>query len=174
MFCSAGQDSVAVYHSLCDSHAADSVACGESVRVLSRSADMLQVTAPPHGFPRYIAASAVSQQAGKLVPFDDDSGVPDKGAPDCAHQPERNVTPPRAIYTPEPGYTPSAKLADFVRCRDLTCRAPGCDRPAFQCDVDHTIPYAKGGATHPSNLKCLCRLQDGPMIFCRVGRRVRR
>ncbi|HYB81473.1 MAG TPA: HNH endonuclease signature motif containing protein, partial [Mycobacterium sp.] len=58
----------------------------------------------------------------------------------------------------EPQYTPSATLAEFVRCRDLTCRAPGCDRPAFQCDVDHTIPYAEGGATHPSNLKCLCRL----------------
>ncbi len=58
----------------------------------------------------------------------------------------------------EPHYEPSAKLADFVRCRDLTCRAPGCDRPATQCDVDHTIPYAQGGATHPSNLKCLCRL----------------
>ena len=24
--------------------------------------------------------------------------------------------------------------------------------------MDHTIPYADGGATHPSNLKCLCRL----------------
>ena len=59
---------------------------------------------------------------------------------------------------PERGYTPSAKLADFVRCRDLTCRAPGCDRPAVGCDIDHTIPYAKGGVTHPSNLKCLCRL----------------
>jgi hypothetical protein len=58
---------------------------------------------------------------------------------------------------PEPGYTPSAKLAEFVRCRDLTCRAPGCDRPATHCDVDHTIPYADGGATHASNLKCLCR-----------------
>ena len=58
----------------------------------------------------------------------------------------------------EPHYAPSAKLADFVRCRDLTCRAPGCDRPASACDVDHTIPYADGGATHPSNLKCLCRL----------------
>ncbi len=58
----------------------------------------------------------------------------------------------------ESGYTPSGTLADFVRCRDLTCRAPGCDRPAAQCDVDHTIPYAQGGATHASNLKCLCRL----------------
>ncbi len=28
------------------------------------------------------------------------------------------------IDAPEPGYVPSAQLADFVRCRDLTCRAP--------------------------------------------------
>lgn len=57
----------------------------------------------------------------------------------------------------EQRYTPSAKLAEFVRCRDLTCRAPGCDQPAVYCDIDHTIPYADGGPTHPSNLKCLCR-----------------
>ncbi len=58
---------------------------------------------------------------------------------------------------PEPGYVPSAALADFVRCRDLTCRWPGCDRPAVHCDLDHTIPYAMGGPTHASNLKCYCR-----------------
>lgn len=57
----------------------------------------------------------------------------------------------------EPRYTPSAKLADYVRCRDLTCRAPACDEPAIRCDIDHTVPYADGGATHPSNLKSLCR-----------------
>jgi len=58
---------------------------------------------------------------------------------------------------PEPGYVPSKMLADFVRCRDLTCRWPGCDRPAFDCDLDHTIPYADGGSTHAANLKCFCR-----------------
>jgi hypothetical protein len=58
---------------------------------------------------------------------------------------------------PEPRYTPSQALADFVRCRDLTCRWPGCDRPARDCDLDHTIPYAQGGPTHASNLKCYCR-----------------
>jgi hypothetical protein len=58
---------------------------------------------------------------------------------------------------PEPGYVPSKALADFVRCRDLTCRWPGCDQPAANCDVDHTIPYADGGRTHASNLKCYCR-----------------
>jgi hypothetical protein len=58
---------------------------------------------------------------------------------------------------PEPGYVPSKALADFVRCRDLTCRWPGCDRPATACDLDHTIPFAEGGLTHASNLKCYCR-----------------
>src|SRR6185312_1140818 len=29
-----------------------------------------------------------------------------------------------ADASPEPGYTPSKRLADFVRCRDLTCRWP--------------------------------------------------
>jgi hypothetical protein len=58
---------------------------------------------------------------------------------------------------PEAGYTPSQALADFVRCRDLTCRFPGCDQPATRCDLDHTIPYADGGPTQASNLKTLCR-----------------
>jgi hypothetical protein len=60
---------------------------------------------------------------------------------------------------PERGYTPSPALADFVCCRDLTCRFPGCDRPALDCDMNHTIPHAAGGATHASNLNCLCRQQ---------------
>ena len=59
---------------------------------------------------------------------------------------------------PEKGYVPSAGLAAFVRCRDLTCRWPGCDAPATDCDLDHTIPYGRGGPTHAGNLKCLCRL----------------
>jgi hypothetical protein len=58
---------------------------------------------------------------------------------------------------PERGYTPSTRLTEFIQCRDLTCRAPGCDHPAMDCDIDHTIPYADGGLTHASNLKCLCR-----------------
>jgi len=57
---------------------------------------------------------------------------------------------------PEPRYRPSKKLADFVRCRDLTCRFPGCKVPATHTDVDHTIPWPYGPTT-ASNLKCLCR-----------------
>jgi Domain of unknown function (DUF222) len=59
-------------------------------------------------------------------------------------------------------YQPSAALERAIRCRDLTCRFPGCSRPATQCDIDHTIPFnhenpAAGGLTVACNLKCLCR-----------------
>lgn len=57
---------------------------------------------------------------------------------------------------PEPRYTPSPGLAWFVRCRDLTCRFPGCDVPATACDIDHTLAYP-AGPTQAANLKCLCR-----------------
>ncbi|MCV7131554.1 DUF222 domain-containing protein, partial [Mycobacterium hodleri] len=58
---------------------------------------------------------------------------------------------------PECGYVPSRGLADYVRCRDLTCRFPGCNAPATRGDLDHTIPHGRGGPTQASNLKCLCR-----------------
>ena len=57
---------------------------------------------------------------------------------------------------PEPGYRPSAALTEFLRWRDLTCRWPGCDKPAERCDVDHTVPWPCG-PTHPSANKHYCR-----------------
>ncbi|WP_099037818.1 HNH endonuclease signature motif containing protein [Mycobacterium neglectum] len=57
---------------------------------------------------------------------------------------------------PQPRYIPTAVLATFIRCRDMTCRFPGCDEPAQHCDLDHTIAYP-AGPTQASNLKCLCR-----------------
>ncbi|MBO0677831.1 DUF222 domain-containing protein [Mycolicibacterium sp. S2-37] len=58
---------------------------------------------------------------------------------------------------PDPNYAPSRTLARFVRCRDLTCRFPGCERPAMHTDLDHTVAHADGGPTAASNLACLCR-----------------
>lgn len=67
----------------------------------------------------------------------------------------RRVVHPRD-RPPEPRYIPSRALADFVRCRDMTCRFPGCAVPASACDLDHTIPHPSG-PTCASNLKALCR-----------------
>jgi len=55
-----------------------------------------------------------------------------------------------------PGYRPAATTQEFLRWRDLTCRWPGCDKPAERCDIDHTVPWP-AGPTHPSNLKHYCR-----------------
>jgi hypothetical protein len=49
--------------------------------------------------------------------------------------------------------------------RDMTCRAPGCDRPAVFGDIDHTVAYP-GGPTHPGNLKCYCRKHDAHKTVC--------
>ncbi len=54
------------------------------------------------------------------------------------------------------GYRPSTALSVFARLRDMTCRWPGCDRPAQCHRYRHTTPYP-GGPTHPSNNKCYCR-----------------
>ena len=53
----------------------------------------------------------------------------------------------------EDRYRPSVGLARFVRCRDMTCRFPGCTAAAEVCDIDHAVAYPVG-PTHPSKLRC--------------------
>ena len=60
------------------------------------------------------------------------------------------------VPPPDPGYRPTAATTEFVQWRDLTCRWPGCDKPAEYSDIDHTVPWPCG-PTHPSNNKCYCR-----------------
>ncbi|MHA7293291.1 HNH endonuclease, partial [Arthrobacter sp. HLT1-21] len=48
-------------------------------------------------------------------------------------------------------------LQDAVRVRDGTCRHPGCNRLAVFCELDHTIPWSRGGTTSYSNLAALCK-----------------
>jgi hypothetical protein len=75
------------------------------------------------------------------------------------------VAVPTNTTAPDPGYRPSAKNAEFIRWRDLTCRWPGCDRPVHRCDIDHTVPWPVG-PTHPSNNKPYCRTHHLIKTFC--------
>ncbi|HEU4361712.1 MAG TPA: DUF222 domain-containing protein, partial [Mycobacterium sp.] len=95
-----------------------------------------------------------SQTPGSLIGAD--ALIPAELIADLAGMVRLHPLHPPIATPPESGYAPSAKLADFIRCRDLTCRFPGCDEPAINCDIDHTTPHAEGGPTHASNLKCLC------------------
>jgi hypothetical protein len=59
---------------------------------------------------------------------------------------------------PDSGYRISTANREFVQARDLMCRFPGCDRPIYHADLDHTIAWGDdGGPTHASNLKGYCR-----------------
>jgi hypothetical protein len=59
---------------------------------------------------------------------------------------------------PDRGYRISTTNREFVQARDLMCRFPGCDRPIYHADLDHTIAWGDdGGPTHASNLKGYCR-----------------
>jgi hypothetical protein len=74
------------------------------------------------------------------------------------------LTVPTGV-APDPGYRPTAKNVEFIRWRDLTCRWPGCDRPAERSDIDHTVPWPHG-PTHPSNTKLYCRTHHLIKTFC--------
>ena len=53
-------------------------------------------------------------------------------------------------------YRPPTALDRHVRTRDVTCRFPGCQVPARECDLDHLIPFPQG-PTSAQNLHALCR-----------------
>lgn len=59
-------------------------------------------------------------------------------------------------------YVPTEQMRVFLRGRDGTCRFPGCDVAAVNCDIDHVRRYnhgdpSSGGPTDTRNLQCLCR-----------------
>jgi hypothetical protein len=56
-----------------------------------------------------------------------------------------------------PSYQPPPRLREFVTARDVTCRFPTCRQPVWRCDLDHSVPFDKGGRTCSCNLGGLCR-----------------
>ena len=53
-------------------------------------------------------------------------------------------------------YAVTGALRDFLVARDVTCRHPGCTRPAARCQVDHAVEWADGGSTDTANTGLLC------------------
>ena len=53
------------------------------------------------------------------------------------------------VIQAEQQYRPSIALQWFIRCRDMTCRFPGCDAPAEHCDIDQVYAILPGRPTLP-------------------------
>ena len=48
------------------------------------------------------------------------------------------------------------RLRDYLVARDRTCRFPGCNRRAENCQLDHATAWDDGVETNPANLGALC------------------
>jgi hypothetical protein len=55
------------------------------------------------------------------------------------------------------GHDPGVMLRHLAQIRHATCTAPGCRRPASQCDWEHNVPYESGGRTCMCNGSPKCR-----------------
>jgi hypothetical protein len=52
---------------------------------------------------------------------------------------------------------PTGRQRRHVEARDRNCVFPGCRMPARNCDLDHRIPWSRGGPTHRTYLAPVCR-----------------
>jgi hypothetical protein len=49
-------------------------------------------------------------------------------------------------------YRPTTAQREFLNLKFRTCSAPGCNRPADECDIDHTTDWQYNGLTNDDNL----------------------
>lgn len=66
------------------------------------------------------------------------------------------IDPARNTLTAVDRYRPSEEQRRFLVALDEHCRRPGCNRPALDCDIDHSRDWARGGRTELFNLANLC------------------
>ena len=52
-------------------------------------------------------------------------------------------------------------LRRAIEVRDRHCQhSSGCDVPADRCEIDHIVPYSRGGLTTQDNGRCQCRVHN--------------
>ncbi|MFT4200158.1 DUF222 domain-containing protein [Gordonia sp. (in: high G+C Gram-positive bacteria)] len=81
-----------------------------------------------------------------------------------------NKTVSLPTHLPSDPYRPSTALDTAVRARDGYCTAPGCDKPAWQADLDHIDEYdhtnpSIGGQTTADGLAVKCRMHHNLKTF---------
>ena len=71
---------------------------------------------------------------------------------------------------PADPYRPSTALDTVIRARGLYCDIPGCNQPAWRCDLDHTDEYdhenpERGGQTCREGMGPKCRFHHNMKTF---------
>jgi hypothetical protein len=121
------------------------------------------VTVPALAMLRHSAGSPSGQQAEQDLPILEGYGPIDIETATRLAGAARSWL--RVLTHPETGvslsvgrdkYKVPAPLRAFLQRRDVTCRKPGCNRPAVRCDLDHTQEWQNGGQTAHDNLAHLC------------------
>jgi hypothetical protein len=100
---------------------------------------------PARARPQEQIAVAALQAAATALNQALDQAAADTAAGGCAHRRQSEA------------YRPPPRLRDLITARDQTCRFPICRMPAGHGDLDHTIPWDRGGRTCPCNLGGGCR-----------------
>ena len=68
---------------------------------------------------------------------------------------------PSTVISVSSKRTFTGALRRAIQVRDRRCRhKSGCDVPAELCDIDHVVPYSRGGPTSQFNGRPLCRPQN--------------
>jgi hypothetical protein len=101
---------------------------------------------------------AVAHACANRPPGPDTSGDPAiRWATELRAKMQQFETAPCGHGRQTAAYRPPPSLVHLIRVRQRTCSFPGCRRPARRCDLDHVIPYDRGGRTCECNLHPLCR-----------------
>jgi hypothetical protein len=96
--------------------------------------------AGPEGLPRELLRAIDRAMTSACT-----AGLGSRAVGDCAHVGGTTA------------YRPSPRQREFVTARDLTCTFPTCRQPAWKADLDHTVPWHRGGPTCACNLGSRCR-----------------
>ncbi len=98
------------------------------------------------------------------------SNTGENGDESCSDDEKASAVVSLPTHLPSDPYRPSTALDTFIRARDGYCTTPGCDQPAWKCDIDHIAEYdhddpSQGGHTSPDELGAKCRMHHNFKTF---------
>ncbi|WP_164478168.1 HNH endonuclease signature motif containing protein [Microbacterium sp. ABRD28] len=147
-----------------DDRSLDEIRCDLALDMLVAASPVIDPTDGAQG-----GLGAIRAEVQVTIPITTLTGVTGSGAelngvtpvdPDTARRMagtarvwDRVMTDPiSGVVTAVDRYTPHPSQTRFLNARDVTCRTPGCRRPAKLCDKDHSRDFALGGPTSNDNL----------------------